>query len=107
MTETQNEAKEPEPQAKESQVFMIEGELRDAWGRPADGDESVDFNAGKYDELKGPQLKEEVKRRQAAGREIDTSGLRTVRDVRAALEADDQKQLEEARQAAEDDEDKE
>lgn len=102
MTEAPQEAK-----VQESQVFNMsevpgEEDLRDAWGRPAEGDEDVDF-AGRYDSMKGPELKAEVKRRQAEGREFDTAQLKTVRDVRSALEADDEAQAEEARKAAEDD----
>lgn len=101
MTENQTEAPEI---PKESQVFMVEGELRDAWGRPADADESVNFDESKYMSYTVADLKVELKTREEAGREFDKSQIKTKRDLVAALEADDREQAEEARKAAEEEE---
>jgi hypothetical protein len=97
----------PEPEAKvqESQVFNFaepgqEPDLRDAWGRPADADEAVEFRESQYMSMKvnGPGgLKEELERREALGREFDKASIRTKRDLVAALEADDAKVIEEAK----------
>lgn len=102
----------PEPEAKvqESQVFNFanpgeEPDLRDAWGRPADADEAVEFRQSQYMNMKvnGPGgLKEELERREAAGREFDKGSIKTKRDLVAALEADDAKQIEEAQKADDD-----
>lgn len=105
MTEAPKE-EQPE-QAKESQFFMIEGKLQDAWGRTVDpdADEPIDFNESQYKNMKAPELKAEIKRRQAEGREFDTGQLKTKADAVSALEADDAKRLQEAKDVADDDED--
>lgn len=99
-----SEAPKEEAQVQESQVFNMapEGEepdLRDAWGRSADDTETVSFEESKYMTMKvdGENgLKAELKRRQAEGREFDTSQIKTKRDLVAALEADDRTQAAEA-----------
>lgn len=101
MTETPKE----EAQVRESQVFNFaapgeEEDLRDAWGRPADADEAVNFESSRYAEMKldgNSGLKAELKRREEAGRTFDKSSIRTKRDLIAALEADDRAQAEEAK----------
>jgi hypothetical protein len=90
-----------EAKVQESQVFNFaepgqEPDLRDAWGRPADADEAVDFRESEYMGQTVAELKEVLKARQAEGREFDTSSIKTKRDLVAALEADDAKQIEEA-----------
>jgi len=102
-----SEAPQEEAKVQDSQVFMIEGRLQDAWGRPADADEAVDFRESRYQSMTVPQLKDEVKARQAAGREFDTSAIKTKRDVIAALEADDEAQIQEAKDAGDGDNDPE
>jgi len=98
---------EPEAQVQESKVFNFaepgqEPDLRDAWGRAAEEDEAVDFRESQYMAMKvnGPGgLKEELERREAAGREFDKGSIKTKKDLVAALEADDAKQIEEAKNA--------
>lgn len=97
----------PEPEAKvqESQVFNFanpgeEPDLRDAWGRPADADEAVDMRESQYMAQTSKELKAELLRREAEeGREFEKGSIKTKRDLVAALEADDAKQIEEAQKA--------
>lgn len=100
-----------EAKVQESQVFNFaepgqEPDLRDAWGRSADADEAVEFRQSEYMNMKvnGPGgLKEELERREAAGREFDKGSIKTKRDLVAALEADDAKAIEEAKAAGQGD----
>jgi hypothetical protein len=92
-----SEAPQEEAKVQDSKVFNmseVEGEedLRDAWGRASADDEQVNFEESRYTGETVPALKEELKRRRDAGREFDTSSIRTKRDLVAALEADDRAQ---------------
>jgi hypothetical protein len=89
-----SEAPQEETQVQESKVFNFaepgeEPDLRDAWGRSSEDDEKMDFEESKYMAMTVPQLKTEIKTRQAAGREFDTPNIKTKRDAVAALVADD------------------
>ena len=93
-----------EAKAQDSQVFNMaapgeEPDLRDAWGRSADAQESVNFDESEYAGYKVPELKAELKAREQQGREFDKENIKTKSDLVAALEADDKAQLEEAEAA--------
>ena len=92
---------EKEPQAQDSQVFMIDGQLQDAWGRPADEAEAVEFEENVYQNQTVTALKAELRKRRDAGREFDTGQIKTKRDLVAALAADDIAQRQEAAEQGE------
>jgi hypothetical protein len=97
------EMAEEEAKVKDSQVFNMaapgeDEDLRDAWGRPAEADEDVDFAESVYMKSTAAELKEELKKREEAGREFDKSQIKTKRDLVAALDADDRAQAEESKE---------
>lgn len=98
-----SEAPKEEAQVQDSQVFNMaapgeEEDLRDAWGRPADADEVVDMTESQYSGKAWTvdRLKEELRSREAEGREFDKGSIKTKRDLAAALDADDKAQAAEA-----------
>ncbi len=101
-----SEAPKEEAKVQESKVFNmseVEGEedLRDAWGRSTEADETVNFEQSRYMAMrvKGEGgLMEELKAREDAGRTFDKGAINTKRDLVAALEADDKAQAAEAEQ---------
>lgn len=87
-----------------SQTFNMGDQEVNAWGRPHDEDVTFDDTVNdNYDQKTVPALKDDLKARQEAGREIDTAGITKKSQLIAALREDDRKQAEEA--AGEDDED--
>ena len=91
------EAPKEEAKVQDSQVFNmseVEGEedLRDAWGRSADSEETVNFEESPYMSYTVTELKAELKAREDAGRTFDKGSIKTKRDLVAALEADDKAQ---------------
>lgn len=75
-----------------------DGTFKDAWGNivenpDVEGTEEV-VPEGKvdYSAMTAQELKDEVARRQAEGREFDLSGVKVKADLVSLLEADDAKQ---------------
>jgi hypothetical protein len=105
VSETQQESTE----LIEAAAFQMgpDGPMVNAWGRPHDEDVTFDDGANdNYDQMKVPELKDELKTRLDAGRDIDTSGITKKSQLVAALREDDQAQAREAT-AGEGDEDTE
>lgn len=86
-----------------SQTFNMGDQEVNAWGRPHDEDVTFDDGANdNYDQMTIAGLKDELKVRQEAGRDIDTSNIKKKSQLIAALRDDDRAQASEA--AGEDDE---
>jgi hypothetical protein len=74
-------------------MFRVGEKFVDGWGNEIPDPEEA---GGGYADLKVAALKEILAEREAAGREIDTSEVKTKADLIAVLEADDAAQAEEA-----------
>lgn len=87
-----------------SQTFNMGDQEVNAWGRPHDEDVTFDDTTGDdYDRKFVPELKDILKARLEAGREIETADIKKKSQLIAALREDDRAQAAEA--AGQDDED--
>ncbi len=83
--------------SKDAVFQRADGTLSDPWGNTVEADE-ISFGdapedeepaAPDYSTMTAQELKDEVARRQAEGREFDLSGVKVKADLVALLEADD------------------